>query len=194
MDNNIQKFKIMSFSPKDLPNYGEVYLVEATSSDNDYVHEFRLAKTSSLVEEARQAYEEDELWLVDMSKFQNKDDIPDVNGCIGIRTIHDELVTIDEDDLKAMLDKAIRKSVLAQMGFAGLDELKTYTAKVITMKDGYVYANHDLDNVTAENEEDAYNVMLSVVSRREGRLVSPSDILSCIILPNGDKLFNFDKN
>ena len=80
------------------------------------------------------------------------------------------------------------------MGFAGLDELKTYTAKVITMKDGYVYANHDLDNVTAENEEDAYNVMLSVVSRREGRLVSPSDILSCIILPNGDKLFNFDKN
>lgn len=54
-----------------------------------------------------------------------------------------------------MLKKAIRKSVLAQMGFAGLDELKTYSAKVTTMKDGVVYVNHDLDNLVAEND-DAY--------------------------------------
>ena len=218
MGKNIQKFKIISFSTKDLPNYGEIYLVEATSSVNGFVQtfldencitdEFRLAKSGSLVEEARQAYEENKLWLVDMSKFQSKDDIPDVNGCIGNRTIHDELLEMseeefttmlektlremDQSDLKAMIDKAVRKSVLAQMGLDGCENWKTYRAVATTLKDGYVFANHHFDNLLADDEEDAYNVMLSTISTKERRPIRPADILSYQILPKDDNLFNFD--
>lgn len=218
MDKDIKSFRVLSFAKRNLTSYGEIYLVETTPQNNELTRtflddmcvtdEFRLASNSSLIEDVRHAYEEGKPWHVDMSSFQTKDDIPDVNGHIGIRIIHDELIEMDEDEfsamlekqlremdqseLKAMVDKAIRKSLLAQMGFAGLDELKKYTAKVTTMKDGYVYANHDLDNVVAEDEDDAYNVMLSVVSRKEGRVVRSSDILSCVILPKGDNLFTFD--
>ena len=218
MDKKIQKFKILSFSTKDLPNYGEVYLVEATSSANSIVQtyldedcitdEFRLAKSGSLVEEARQAYEEDELWLVDMSKFQSKDNIPDVNGCIGIRTIHEELLEMseeefttmlektlhemDQSDLKAMIDKAVRKSVLAQLGLDGCENWKTYRVIATTLKDGHVYANHHFDNLLADDEEDAYNVMLSTISTKERRPIHSEDILSYVILPNDENPYNFD--
>lgn len=197
-------YKILAVSKIQLAPYGEIFLVEATtdskknsfntiaklfSARDDVTDEFRLATDSPLIEEILHVYENHFPWYADMSKFQTKEGLQDVNGRLGIRTIHEEIVEID---LEAMIKKAIRKSVLAQMGFAGLDELKTYTAKVTTMKNGYVYANHDLDNLVAEDDDDAYKMMLSAVSQREGRIVYSSDILSCVILPKDEKLFDFE--
>lgn len=218
MDKGIKSFRVLSFAKRNLTSYGEIYLVEATPQNNELTRtflddmcitdEFRLASNSLLIEDVRHAYEEGMPWHVDMSSFQTKGDIPDVNGHIGIRIIHDELIEMDEDEfkamlekqlnemdqseLKAMIDKAIRKSVLAQMGFAGIDELKTYTAKVTTLKNGYVYANHDIDNLVAEDDDDAYKMMLSAVSQRERRIVYSSDILSYVLLPKDEKLFDFE--
>lgn len=202
MNKETLQFRIINVSKRNITSYGDIFLVEASimntnstksSFDNDSItDEFRLSMDSSLIEEVKQAYKYGQLWQVDMSRFQKNDNAHDINGNIGNRIIYDELVVINEDTLKNMLDKAIRKSVLAQMGFAGLDELQTYTAKVTTMKDGYVYTSHDLDSLVAEDEDDAYNVMLSVLSHREGRIVRSSDILSYTIKSNGEKLFDFN--
>jgi|GEM_PF-5023212 len=218
MDTNIQKFEILSFAKKDLPNYGEIYHVEAISSDISYVQksldedcitdEFHLTKSGSLAKEARQAYEGGKTWVVDMSKFQSKDDVPDINGHIGSRTIHDELVEMNEEEfsamlektlremdqseLKEMVDKAIRKNVLAQMGLEGCENWKTWRVVATTLKDGYVYENHLFDNLLANDEKDAYNVMLSSISTKERRPIRPTDILSYLILPNDRNPFDFD--
>lgn len=202
MNKETLQFRIINVSKRNITSYGDIFLVEASivntnstksSFDNDSItDEFRLSMDSSLIEEVKQAYKYGQLWQVDMSRFQKNDNAHDINGNIGNRIIYDELVVINEDTLKNMLDKAIRKSVLAQMGFAGLDELQTYTAKVTTMKDGYVYTSHDLESLVAEDEVDAYNVMLSVLSHREGRIVRSSDILSYTIKSNGEKLFDFN--
>lgn len=202
MNKETLQFRIINVSKRNITSYGDIFLVEASivntnstksSFDNDSItDEFRLSMDSSLIEEVKQAYKYGQLWQVDMSRFQKNDNAHDINGNIGNRIIYDELVVINEDTLKNMLDKAIRKNVLAQMGFAGLDELQTYTAKVTTMKDGYVYTSHDLESLVAEDEVDAYNVMLSVLSHREGRIVRSSDILSYTIKSNGEKLFDFN--
>lgn len=192
--NNIKQFRILDVSKKQLFS-SEIIAVEATTdlgtcSYDDYAvlltdrgnvtDEFYLSVDSTLIDDVLQAYEKDKIWQVDMSKFQTKSEASDENGIVGIRTIHEELVNMD---IEAMLKKAIQKSVLARMGFEGFDELKTYEVKVTTKKNGYVNANHNIENLVAENDDDAYKTMLSVVSQREGRIIRSSDILSYIIIP-----------
>ncbi len=204
----MKQFRILSIAQKHVAPYGDICIVEVTTSLGIHINEFlaklhktedivtdefRFALDSPLINDVRKVYMENAIWQVDMSKFKTITDIPDTNGLEGHRVIHEEIVSIDTKDIEAMLKKAIRKSVLAQLGFAGLDELKTYTAKVTTMKDGHVYANHDIDNLVAEDDNDAYKMMLNTISHREGREVHSSDILSSVIIPKGEKLFNFDK-
>lgn len=218
MDKDIKSFRVLSFAKRNLTSYGEIYLVETTPQNNELTRtflddmcvtdEFRLASNSSLIEDVKHAYEGGKPWHVDMSSFQTKDDIPDVNGHIGIRIIHDELIEMDEDEfeamlekqlnemdqseLKAIIDKAFKDSILKQMGLDGVENWKTYHVVATTLKDGYVYANHNFDSLLAVDEEDAYNVMLSTISTKERRPIRPSDILSYVILPKEEKPIKFD--
>ena len=156
-------------------------------------HTFHMRKNSDMFKQMYECAGSWKYWDVPMDRFTTDAKSP---------LHHEELIDFSLDNLVKNAIEIVTKAKLSNLystishftpeqmlldnAKKVLGEVKIYKAYAITLENGDIVKSHDIYPLFANDEDDAYKVLLSLLQQLEGREITSDNIFSYQILYNGE--------
>ncbi len=170
-----------------------VYARPRGAMPHEAPHTFHMRKNSDMFNQMYECAGSWNYWDVPMDRFTTNEENP---------LHHEELIEYSLDDLvrnaidtvtkarfsnlNSIISNVFTEQELLDNARKTLGDVNLYKAYAITLRNGDIAKSHEIFPLFANDEEDAYKVLLALLQQLEGREITPDVLLSCQILHDGE--------